>query len=552
VSAAKANSGRWYEGVTGYHWLVLVVASLGWVFDIFEGQIFVASMEEAMPSLLPPGTLAGTIARFNNFALAAYLAGGALGGVLFGALSDRIGRTRTLILTILMYSLFTFATAFSQQWWHMVVLRFLVALGTGGEWAVASAMVAEVFPKKARAWSLGIFHASSVLGTYMAVLAGVLVVGNPRLGWRHGFVLGAVPALLTLAVRFWLKEPERWVRARQAARQDAALRTGRVRDLFSADLRKNSLLGISLATIGLATFWGVHIYGRNLLRQWAERPYLTPLRPVIEECSQRVRTLVAAVDQGLTAGWTDSDWARLREQLRQACEPVGVAAVRQFPSEQPADERLKRFAEQIAGTLQQTLGTASSADLQQRLAQLPQRLEKKMAQAVLTILPESAVQRIKFWEMLGMFLVTTGGGLGLLAFGPLSERVGRRGAFYVFHVGGLVSALALFQLLADASQYVLCVALPVFGFLTLGMHAGYAIYFPELFPTRVRGTGSGFCFNGGRFLAASVLVLRAWMRDENGLGLSLEQTASLFSLLFLLGLVLLLFAPETKGRELPE
>jgi hypothetical protein len=153
--------------------------------------------------------------------------------------------------------------------------------------------------------------------------------------------------------------------------------------------------------------------------------------------------------------------------------------------------------------------------------------------------------------MLGMFLVTTGGGAGLLSFGPMCERIGRRGAFLFFHLGGLVSALILFMALDQASPTAICWFLPLFGYLTLGMHAGYAIYFPELFPTRVRGTGGGFCFNGGRFLAASFLVVRGWMRSEQGLNLSLEATGSILSLLFLVGAVMLLFAPETKGTELP-
>ena len=122
----NASRKKWYEGVTSYMWLVLLIGSLGWVFDIFEGQIFVASMKEAMPSLLPEGTLDGTVDFYNNIALASFLVGGALGGVLFGMLSDRIGRTKTMILTILMYSFFTCVTAFAQSWWQMVVLRFLV------------------------------------------------------------------------------------------------------------------------------------------------------------------------------------------------------------------------------------------------------------------------------------------------------------------------------------------------------------------------------------------------------------------------------------------
>ena len=449
---------KWYEGITAYMWLVLVIGSLGWVFDIFEGQIFVASMKEAMPALLPEGTLAGHIDLYNNIAMAAFLVGGALGGVVFGMISDRIGRTTTMVLTILMYSLFTCVTAFSQSWWQMVVLRFLVALGTGGEWAVASAMIAEVFPKRARARSLGIFHASSVLGTYLAVLAGAFIVGNPALGenaWRWAFVIGAVPAVLTLWIRWKLREPQQWVEARKQSKSDKTKRAGRIVDLFSPGLAKNTLMGLILATVGLATFWGVHVYGRDLLRSIVERSYLAD-----------------AAAAGNTA---------------------------------PAKEILSS----VSGP-------------------------------------------IKRWEMLGMFLVTTGGGIGLLSFGPICERLGRRATFFLFQAGGLASALIVFQGMSNASAGALCWMLPVFGFMTLGLHAGYAIYFPELFPTRLRGTGGGFCFNGGRFLAASILIVRGWMRSEQGLGLSLESTASILSLLFVVGILVLLAAPETKGRELPE
>ena len=91
-----------------------------------------------------------------------FLVGGTLGGIVFGMLSDRFGRKRTLSVTILFYSLFTCLSAFSQAWWHLAILRFLVALGVGGEWAVASSLVAEVFPPRARAHVGSIFHASSV------------------------------------------------------------------------------------------------------------------------------------------------------------------------------------------------------------------------------------------------------------------------------------------------------------------------------------------------------------------------------------------------------
>ncbi len=426
------RSARWYEGISRYQWLVLVIASLGWIFDVFEGQIFVAGQERVLGDLLPPGATSGDINYYGNLINGAFLVGGALGGVLFGALSDRIGRVRTMVLTILVYSLFTGLSALAQSWWHIAACRFLVALGTGGEWAVASAFVAEVFPARARAWSLAIFHASSVLGTYLAIAAGQLVVGNSALGWRWGFVIGAVPALLTLWVRTGLHESEVW---RQAQTAGAADRPG-VGALFRGVLARRTLVGVALATVGLATFWGTHVYGKNML-------------------------------------------------------PRAVAAQADL--------------------------TGSSPDLHG-------------------------------WTMLGMFLATTGAGLGLVAFGPLSEWLGRRGAFLVFHLGGLAAALVLFQVLSG----VLAVALflPVFGFLTVGMHAGYAVYFPELFPTRLRSTGAGFCFNVGRLTAAPVLYLSGWIQRPTALGLSLPDAASLLSLLFLAGVGLLALAPETKGQEL--
>src|SRR5215212_1699621 len=129
ATKTRHSQTAWYTGVTRYQWLVLLIASLGWVFDTFEGQIFVASMNEAMPSLLPVGTDAATKDFYNKIALGAFLLGGAVGGVLFGMLSDRIGRTRTMIWTILMYSCFTCVTALAQTWWQMAALRFLVAMG---------------------------------------------------------------------------------------------------------------------------------------------------------------------------------------------------------------------------------------------------------------------------------------------------------------------------------------------------------------------------------------------------------------------------------------
>jgi MFS family permease len=454
---------RWYQGITRYQWLVLTIASLGWIFDVFEGQIFVASMRDAMPALLGVQPDHASVRSWNDMAFGSFLLGGAFGGVLFGVISDKIGRAKTMIVTILFYSLFTCITAFAQEPWHMVVLRFFVAMGVGGEWAVASAMVAEVMPNRARPVMSSIFHGSSVFGTLLAAAAGAFVVGNPALGdsaWRWGFAIGVLPALLTVWVRWKLREPDQWVKARDRAADTGQQQTGRVVELFNRENIRNTLVGVSLSSIGLVTFWGAHIYGKNaLLRHAQEQARLDSLTTITYEEIQNL--------------------------------------------------------------------------------DVPSREQQA---------------RIKRAEMLSMVLNTIGGGLGLVLFGPISNRMGRKRAFIFYHAIAFVMVIVLFELLIarGASAFLLACTLPLFGFFTLGMHAGYAVYFPELYPTRLRGTGTGFCFNMGRLATAAAFFTFAALAANDNDWLTPENKALILSPLYLLGVVVVLFARETRGEQLPE
>ncbi len=455
----------WYSGITGYQWLVLVIASLGWVFDVFEGQVFVASMRDAMPALLGVGADHASVSQWNDRAFASFLLGGALGGVLFGIIADRIGRSKTMVITILFYSLFTCVTAFAQTPWQIVLLRFFVAMGVGGEWAVASAMVAEVMPTRSRPVMSSIFHGSSVFGTLMAAAVGALVIGNEALGenaWRWGFAIGAVPALLTVWVRWKLREPDEWVRAKDRAKTDSEAQVGRLRDLLAPPHLRNTLVGVSLASIGLVTFWGVHIYGKN---------------------------------------------AWLRQAQATALESENV------PLKPPSDK------------------DAKDAYKKQRAAALAKHRS-----------------RIKRAEMLSMTFNTIGGGLGLIMFGPIAIRWGRRKTFIFYHAVAFLMVLVLFQFLIPRNPpaWQLALALPIFGFFTLGMHAGYAVYFPELYPTRLRGTGSGFCFNMGRLATAAAFVGFGMVTITD------ERKAVLLAPLYLVGVAVVLLARETQGQDLPE
>ncbi|HIA18838.1 MAG TPA: MFS transporter [Planctomycetaceae bacterium] len=447
---------RWYHGITRYQWFVLFIASAGWAFDIFEGQIFVASMREAMPALLGVSADNPLVGKWNDWAFGSFLLGGAFGGVFFGVLSDRIGRSKTMVITILFYSLFTCVTAFAQTPSQMVGLRFLVAMGVGGEWAVASAMVAEVMPQRSRPIMSSIFHASSVFGTLMATAVGATVVGNPSLGeaaWRWGFAIGAAPAVLILIIRWKLQDPPQWIKARELAKKDASQQTGRLMELFQGEHLRSTIVGVSLASIGLVTFWGGHIYGKNAL---------------------------------------------LRHAQQQALENENVAA---------------------------------DADKETRLAAFDQHKTE-----------------IKQAEMLSMALNTIGGGLGLVFFGSISTYLGRKKAFILYHTLAFLLMIFLFKgLIANnASALALGLTLPVFGFFTLGMHAGYAVYFPELYPTRLRSTGAGFCFNMGRLATAAAFFGFGYITITD------EDKALWLAPLYLVGVVIVLFARETRDQELPD
>src|SRR5678815_4065745 len=172
---------KWHEGVTRYQWLVLIVASLGWVFDAFEGQLYNITRGDMLPDLLrhaQPGiagaALESGVRAWGERFLGIFLIGGTLGGWIFSSLADKWGRKPVMALTILFYSVFSGLTFFATELWHVGALRFLVAMGVGGEWAVGAALVAEVFPKHARGRAGGIFHAASVAGIWLAAAAGLI------------------------------------------------------------------------------------------------------------------------------------------------------------------------------------------------------------------------------------------------------------------------------------------------------------------------------------------------------------------------------------------
>jgi MFS family permease len=429
------SAAPWYAGVTGYQWLVLIIASAGWVFDTFEGQIFnitrAQMLADILPASLTPEQRAAEIKSWGDIFLSVFLAGGTLGGILFGWLGDKWGRNPTMVLTILMYSIFSGLTCFAQELWQVGALRFLVAMGVGGEWAVAAALVAEVFPKNARAHASGIFHATSILGTWLAALAGLWVSSN----WRFAYLIGVVPALLVLWVRASVKEPESWRQAKEKAKSGEGAQLGSFRDLLlHPKWGKRAILGMLLAAVGLGSFWGVTVAGQDIAKDLLIR--------------------------------TGTD-------------------------------------------------------------------------------PQTAAEKAKFAYG---FIQAAGGGLGLLAFGPLCVRIGRKRTFILLQLCALIIVPIVCYLPRDYTT--LLWLLPVYGFLTLSIHAGYAIYFPELFPNHLRSTGTGFCFNGGRLVAASMLLFSGWLKALPGM--ELPKAITILSFVFIIGIAIASMLPETKDQPLPE
>ena len=422
--SSTSSSQKWYDGVTAYHWIVLAIASAGWVFDVFEGQLFNLTRAQMLPEILGVSHDHPRVKFFGDVLLAVFLVGGTVGGVLFGSLADRIGRRPTMVITILVYSIFSGLTYFATHWIHLAVLRFLVAMGVGGEWAVAASLVAEVFPGGARAVAGGIFHASSVFGTWGASTVALAVGAN----WRYAYLIGLAPAGLTLFVRWLVRESEMW----HESVQETETRGDLKELLGSRPWGLRAVCAMLLAAVGLATFWAITVAGQDL--------------------ASRMLT-----EQGAS--------------------------------------------------------------------------------------PDEAAERAKFaygW------IQTFGGGLGLIAFAPLANRWGRKRTFVAFHVGAVAAVFAVCFVPQSYGQLLLL--LPPFGFLTLGMHAGYAIYFPELFPTRLRATGTSFGFNVGRLVAAPMLWFSGYIKGAIGL----QNALLLLSSLYVIGLLALLPLPETRGQELPQ
>lgn len=442
----------WWRELNRYHWFVLIVAALGWLFDCLDQQLFTLARVPAMTELLTVGNVPpakADVARYGGFATSIFLIGWATGGLIFGVLGDKIGRAKTMLWTILIYSICTGLSAFSKGFYDFAFYRFITGLGVGGEFAVGVALVAEVMPDRARPYAISLLQALSAVGNISAALINIGLgemedVGMSR--WRIMFLIGALPAFLALLIRSRLKEPDRWKSV--AASGGKAKHLGSYSALFGSPVwRYRAWVGLALAFAGVVGLWGIGFFSPDLIR------------------------LVFT----------------------------------------------KHF-------------TAQGLD------------------------PAAVGKQLFRWTGITLIVQNVAGFIGIGCFGIVAQKIGRRPTFAIAFTGAMVFTALVFYKLEEFSQIFWMV--PLMGFFQFSLFGGYAIYFPELFPTSLRSTGVSFCYNVGRFIAASGPALLGLLTSEVYKGypepMPIRYAGVTMCAVFLVGLAALPFAPETRGLALPE
>jgi MFS family permease len=443
AALGSSGTGRTVWNMTGYQWLVLLAAWLGWGFDVFDGLLFNYVAPNCVPTLLglaigSPEAKAATL-RWTGVLSSLLLLGWAAGGILFGRLTDKIGRTRTLMLTMTVYAVGTALCAVAPNIWVLMLFRIVASLGIGGEWAAGASMVAEVVPENRRVEAGALLYTSAPMGLFLAGFVNYEIAGRwmrdtPEASWRWVFVAGLLPAAVALLFRLFVREPERW-------RQAAAEKPAAIAELFDPRHRALTRSGFLMAVTALITWWSCNAF-----------------IPVV--ASGLAQTAAAA--QGLD-----------------------------------------RHA---------TLGLVES------------------------------------WKALATSRFNWGGLIGTLLTAPAARFLGRRTMFGVYFGLSAAAIFATFGLdLAPEARLSMYFWI---GLTVFGVFGSFTYYLPELFPTRLRGTGAGFTYNVGRILAAAgpIAVGTIAARGPE----ATLQALFLVGLVPLAGLLALPWVVETRGRGLAD
>jgi MFS family permease len=568
TATSEPATGPWHKSLNRYHWFVLVVAALGWLFDTMDQQLFNLARVPAMKELLfnpqsgPPDD--ATVAKYGGYATSIFLIGWASGGLAFGVLGDRIGRAKTMLLTILIYSLCTGLSALSRGFWDFAFYRFITGLGVGGEFAVGVSLVAEVMPDRARPFALGLLQALSAIGNVTAALISMVLghleqTGAVGSAWRTMFVIGTVPALLAILIRRRLKEPERWQSAVASGTQ--AKRLGSYAELFGDPRwRKHAIIGLLLAFSGVVGLWGIGFFSIDLNRSVFSKKFMGEARARGE--AEKDREFVQAVIRSpeslgsiekvpepknllsLDAGNSDPQalFAAVLK-LRDRKEPVTRDSVLAF-LDQPPREKKDPPAQSTSDRQRRSEYLESAAE--------PAPVDVAAHAGRIVSRAKSISGSLTLWAGITSMMLNIGAFFGIYGFSYFTHFVGRKPAFAVSFIAALVSTAIVFWYLREFSQIFWMI--PLMGFCQLALFGGYAIYFPELFPTYLRSTGTSFCYNVGRFVAASGPSVLGLLTGDVFAGKPepMRYAGVAMCSVFLIGLVVLPFAPETRDQPLPE
>jgi MFS family permease len=438
AAAQDVVARRVFEGVTPYHWLVVIIASAGWLFDCMDQRLFILGRESALTDLLRNDpALLPYVKTHIGYATTSMILGWATGGIIFGMMSDKMGRVKTMVATLIVYSGFTGLSGLATSWVDFTLYRFLAGIGIGGMFGAATTLVAESVPAAFRAMALGSLQALSAVGNIIGSLLSLQIPPGAEsfvagyAGWRVLFFVGIIPALLVVPIIFVLKEPDSWLKAKADARAGVGHKNvGSPAELFRHPRwRRNTIVGLFLGVSGMIGLWGIGFFSPELI------------------------------------------------------------------------------------------STALKGE------------------------PQVTVDRVRG---LGTALQDVGSFLGMVTFTMVAAFLSRRLAFFGALLLSMLVTMFVFQSLHTASDAYWM--LPMMGFAQLAVFAGYSIYFPELFPTRLRGTGVGFCYNTVRYLAAPAPILFGYLATM----MSFRTAAVMMSSIYLVGIVALIWAPETKGTPLPE
>jgi MFS family permease len=495
-------------------WMALAAALLGWMFDGMEMGLFPQVARPALLDVLGAPDLGKVsnaerehwnhqVTHWFAIATAGFLIGAATGGVLFGWLGDRFGRVRAMTFSVLTYAIFSGACGLATEAWHFPLLRFVAALGMGGEWALGVSLVMEVWPIQSRGFLAGLIGAAANFGYMLVALIGLSLHGlmehltgllldvglsseataylTRNNGWRILMMLCTFPALLTFFIRLFVPESEKWLREQE--RGTTSHWAGR------------DLLGVflgSAAALGFIGLWAVEV------DLW-------------------LRLVGSAVTLTIT--------------LFAFLYPMTQFLRRAEPS-----------AEQRAATLRRMLLGASLSGV----ALLGTWAAIQMASAWANELTNNKVPTAAGWTQ---FASALGAVLGSMLGAMCGDWFGRRPTYAVLCLGALGSSLLFYQGNTEYGMQFLSSAF-LAGGITAAFYGWLPLYLPELFRTSVRATGQGFSFNFGRVLAAIGVLQIGNIRQLLGGGY--PTACSLMSLVYLVGVGIIWLAPETRGKPLPE